>query len=566
MALMGIGEFARLSRLSPHALRRYDEMGLLPPRRVDPDSGYRWYAAEQLPVARLVAGLRQAGMPLARIKALLDVPTGIAATGLADWWSDTEADHAARRELVGFLIDQLNGKRSVMYEVKVRSVPSRNVLSLLRHVRWEEFPAVTREFMGRFTGMPRGEGAAGATFIVYHGEVTEDSDGPVEWCRPVADDVAAELAARFPDLVLRSETAHEEAYVHLARDPARTPPAQSLLVLETLLTWAGEQHRRVSGSVRQVFSQAPGTVRGPGLECDFAVPLATARPDDGALAPAVEVSAGFVPAVGADLYVERRGDGPPLLLITGGGGDCAFYSALADLLARWYTVLTYDRRGNSRSRLHGPAIPITLPSQADDAMAVLRAAGFSSAAVFGNGGGATIALELAARHPDVPTTVIAHEPPLPRLLAPDDQAVATFAEIFEVLDREGWQAALAMFLTRVGHLDEQERALLRDPESVLPAGPELDTLTRMIPNWEYLTRYEIRSFADYLPDTGRLTASGRRIVVAVGRDDVDQSARRIAHVLAGELGVKLTEFPGGHNAPVDDPGTFAVRLSEVLAG
>jgi DNA-binding transcriptional MerR regulator len=51
--LMSIGEFARLSRLSAKALRLYYELGLLPPAQVDPDSGYRWYAAGQLDNARL---------------------------------------------------------------------------------------------------------------------------------------------------------------------------------------------------------------------------------------------------------------------------------------------------------------------------------------------------------------------------------------------------------------------------------------------------------------------------------------------------------------------------------
>jgi hypothetical protein len=60
-----IGEFARLSRLSPKALRRYDEPGLLRPARVDQYSGYRRYEAGQLDRARRVAWLRQTGMPLA---------------------------------------------------------------------------------------------------------------------------------------------------------------------------------------------------------------------------------------------------------------------------------------------------------------------------------------------------------------------------------------------------------------------------------------------------------------------------------------------------------------------
>jgi pimeloyl-ACP methyl ester carboxylesterase len=69
---------------------------------------------------------------------------------------------------------------------------------------------------------------------------------------------------------------------------------------------------------------------------------------------------GIAKAAGADLYFERRGAGPPLLLIAGGGGDCGAYRALADDLASDYTVLTYDRRGNSRSPLHYEPVEISM--------------------------------------------------------------------------------------------------------------------------------------------------------------------------------------------------------------
>src|SRR5580704_14309875 len=88
----------------------------------------------------------------------------------------------------------------------------------------------------------------------------------------------------------------------------------------------------------------------------------------------------------ADLYYERRGDGPPLLLITGGGGDAGYYSALAGILAGDFTVLTYDRRGNSRSRLPRGPVTITMAGQSADAIAVLRENGFSRAHIFGNSG------------------------------------------------------------------------------------------------------------------------------------------------------------------------------------
>lgn len=66
-----IGETARASGLTVSALRFYDGAGVLVPAHVDPHSGYRFYAPDQVATARLVATLRRAGMPLARIRDVL---------------------------------------------------------------------------------------------------------------------------------------------------------------------------------------------------------------------------------------------------------------------------------------------------------------------------------------------------------------------------------------------------------------------------------------------------------------------------------------------------------------
>ncbi|MFV2172205.1 alpha/beta fold hydrolase [Actinomadura sp. LOL_016] len=75
---------------------------------------------------------------------------------------------------------------------------------------------------------------------------------------------------------------------------------------------------------------------------------------------------------GATLYYEVRGSGPVLLLVCGGIYDAAGHAALADLLADRYTVVTYDRRGNSRSPLDDPS---GLQSVDDHAADVGRLAG-----------------------------------------------------------------------------------------------------------------------------------------------------------------------------------------------
>ncbi|GAB7032947.1 MerR family transcriptional regulator [Streptomyces sp. NPDC021749] len=110
MELLTIGAFARASRLSPKALRLYDELGLLTPARVDPHSGYRHYAPAQLERARLVAWLRRLGMPLARIREVCELAPAAAAEAVAAYWAQVEADTAARRDLAAFLVDQLSRK------------------------------------------------------------------------------------------------------------------------------------------------------------------------------------------------------------------------------------------------------------------------------------------------------------------------------------------------------------------------------------------------------------------------------------------------------------------------
>lgn len=69
--LRSIGEMARASGLTVSALRFYDRAGILVPALVDPVTGYRWYTDDQVAPARLVAGLRRVGMPLAGIAAAL---------------------------------------------------------------------------------------------------------------------------------------------------------------------------------------------------------------------------------------------------------------------------------------------------------------------------------------------------------------------------------------------------------------------------------------------------------------------------------------------------------------
>ncbi|MGW3301867.1 MerR family transcriptional regulator [Streptomyces rubiginosohelvolus] len=112
--LVTIGEFARLSRLSAKALRRYDELGLLRPALVDPVNGYRYYDPAQVEGARLVAWLRRIGMPLNRIGRVVALDAGAAAVEIRAYWARVEAETAARRDLAMHLVDHLSAEGRTM--------------------------------------------------------------------------------------------------------------------------------------------------------------------------------------------------------------------------------------------------------------------------------------------------------------------------------------------------------------------------------------------------------------------------------------------------------------------
>ncbi|WNM34925.1 MerR family transcriptional regulator [Streptomyces sp. Li-HN-5-11] len=119
--MLTIGAFAKACRLSPKALRLYDELELLRPARVDPDTGYRYYAVAQLERARLVAWLRRLGMPLAEIRTVCALDPPRAGAAIRAYWARVEAETAVRRDLAAFLVDQLTAtprKDTTMLELR----------------------------------------------------------------------------------------------------------------------------------------------------------------------------------------------------------------------------------------------------------------------------------------------------------------------------------------------------------------------------------------------------------------------------------------------------------------
>jgi DNA-binding transcriptional MerR regulator len=286
---LSIGEFARRSRLSIKALRHYDELGVLAPARVDELSGYRYYDVAQLETARYVSMMRQLDLPLGEIRDLLASEPVDAAARIAAHWRAVEFAHDNRRELADHLVNRLSGKRSVMYEVHVREIPERSVLCLKRNVDPQGAWALGKEFIAilRERPLPKMEGREGSMFSIYWGEVSADSDGPVEWCKPIPTADAPALASHYPELTLRTEPAHDEAFVSLPNNAlpsgsGGSPGVQWQLASEALRSWGEDRdafsqdrdHRVEDLGIRiTYFSNGQPVTETSEPYCDFAVPF-----------------------------------------------------------------------------------------------------------------------------------------------------------------------------------------------------------------------------------------------------------------------------------------------------
>jgi DNA-binding transcriptional MerR regulator len=242
------GRSSPCSSYSRKALRLYEEQGLLRPDAVDPVTGYRSYAAAQVERARLVGLLRRLGMPIARIAAVLDLDRDTAAKSIGDWWHGAEEGHAERRRLVRYLQDLLTGRVTAVFDIQTRDVPEQKVLSTQRNVTAGDLPAFIEDAGTRLLGHLGAGGLepAAPAFVVYHGEVTEDSDGPVEVCVPFAGSV--EPAGT---LGVRLEPAHTEAYTRIAKRQVRFP--EILRAYDAVSEWVQERGHNLALPPREVY-------------------------------------------------------------------------------------------------------------------------------------------------------------------------------------------------------------------------------------------------------------------------------------------------------------------------
>lgn len=250
---MTIGEFARRSGLSLKALRLYDARGLLEPVRVDPGSGYRYYVPEQLGRARTISLLRRLEMPLGAIADVLAAPGQAAA--IRSWWDGRRRELVDRGPELDLVVQSLGEPTGPAHpglfgvdDVVVRPVGARTVASVRRHVAQEDLVAAFASDVLELRTFLDAAGASYATefWVLFHGAVGHDGDGPIETCVPYQGAIVP-----VGSIVLRQEPAQTMAYVPVTAADCRYPRIIGAYV--ALETWFGTDGRRAAGPSREIY-------------------------------------------------------------------------------------------------------------------------------------------------------------------------------------------------------------------------------------------------------------------------------------------------------------------------
>lgn len=265
-------------------------------------------------------------------------------------------------------------------------------------------------------------------------------------------------------------------------------------------------------------------------------------------------------------YDVREADSPNghrTLLMIGAPMDASGFTALASHFSD-RRVVTYDPRGVGRSpRIDG--ITAAKPDEhAEDLHALISALGSAPVDMFATSGGAVNALALLTRYPDDIGTLIAHEPPLARLLPDHEAAVAATQDIHETYLRRGLGPAMAKFYAFTSLRGPVPADFPSRPVNPADFGlPTEDDGSRnhplLGPHMVYTTAYD--------PDFDALRGFASRIVVAGGTESEATIPHRGAAAVAERLGTELVTFPSHHGGFTEqgDPNAFAARLHQVLA-
>jgi DNA-binding transcriptional MerR regulator len=232
--LLSMGRFAQTVGLTRKALRLYDQLGILVPDHIDPDSGYRYYSLCQYERARKIRLLRAMEMPLADIRRVLDAATLEDALHVIEdcqlaYESRSDQVRSAYRKVLSVYKKEAE---PMAVSVEIKTLPAFKALTIKRRIKIPEFHSFIPQALGELdANIKRHEGQiAGEPICFYYGPLNKNDDGPVEICLPFEGQVEPDDGFQ-----VREITAHQAAVGRA--DPKLSQFPEILEVWDDVIHW-----------------------------------------------------------------------------------------------------------------------------------------------------------------------------------------------------------------------------------------------------------------------------------------------------------------------------------------
>src|SRR5215469_13667649 len=253
-----IGDFARHGRVSVRMLRHYDATGLLRPARVDPASGYRFYAAGQLARLNRIIALKDLGFTLGQVHAMLDEQVsaeqlrGMLRLRQAELQSAIAADTSRLAQVEARLqIIEMEGAMPAD-DIQVKQIQAVRVAELTAAATSLEPASITPVIQPLYRELSERLGRAGLTpagpAVAYY-EDAPDGDGVVIHATvPVNASPGGGHGVGITDL---PEIARAATIVH------RGSMDNVVATIQTLARWIDDNGRRSGGYPRELYLECP---------------------------------------------------------------------------------------------------------------------------------------------------------------------------------------------------------------------------------------------------------------------------------------------------------------------
>jgi DNA-binding transcriptional MerR regulator len=248
--MIKIGAFAAMAQVSIKCLHHYDNLGLLRPIEVDRVTGYRFYAAEQLPRLHRILALKELGFSLDEIKALIDSPlSNRQLRGLLET-QQSEAERRLREEQERLV--RLKAHLKIMeaaddapaYDVILKTVPSQLIASLpISYEPSDAVPLVDRFAEARSFLKNNAMPQAGPEFSLWHDQRVPDAPLQVEAAFPISGPLESNRRVQ----VYKTQEAQMATTIHKGRH------ATTYKAIGATLNWIEANNYRINGPARHVY-------------------------------------------------------------------------------------------------------------------------------------------------------------------------------------------------------------------------------------------------------------------------------------------------------------------------